>query len=130
MRSQGRKPDVPDKHRLLLGCRNSCRRVGAIVLGRTRHAAEGTLCLIRLRRRVLSAAILVLALFAAPVPAYAEDTIKIAYTDPMSGPFGQVGQQTLQQMQYILDKINAKGGRSVGSSSWSFSTTRCSHPRS
>ena len=43
-------------------------------------------------------------------PALAQGTIKIAYTDPLSGPFAQVGDANLKQMQYILDYINAKGG--------------------
>ena len=43
-------------------------------------------------------------------PVMAEGTIKIAYTDPLSGPFAQVGDANLKQMQYILDYINAKGG--------------------
>jgi branched-chain amino acid transport system substrate-binding protein len=48
---------------------------------------------------------------AALVPAAeAAETIKIAYTDPLSGPFAQVGDQNLKQMQYIIDYINAKGG--------------------
>jgi branched-chain amino acid transport system substrate-binding protein len=37
-------------------------------------------------------------------------TIKVAYTDPLSGPFAQVGDANLKQMQYIIDHINAKGG--------------------
>jgi branched-chain amino acid transport system substrate-binding protein len=43
-------------------------------------------------------------------PAMAQGTIKIAYTDPLSGPFAQVGDANLKQMQYILDYINSKGG--------------------
>ena len=43
-------------------------------------------------------------------PARAEDTIKVAYTDPLSGPFAQVGDANLKQMQYIIDYINSKGG--------------------
>jgi len=43
-------------------------------------------------------------------PALADDTIKVAYTDPLSGPFAQVGDANLKQMQYIIDYINAKGG--------------------
>src|SRR5262245_55101363 len=39
-----------------------------------------------------------------------EDTIKLAYTDPLSDPVAQVGDANLKQMQYILDFINAKGG--------------------
>ena len=43
-------------------------------------------------------------------PAFAQGTIKIAYTDPLSGPFAQVGDANLKQMNYILDYINSKGG--------------------
>ena len=42
--------------------------------------------------------------------AQAAETIKIAYTDPLSGPFAQVGDQNLKQMQFIIDYINSKGG--------------------
>ena len=52
-----------------------------------------------------------LALVSASIaPAFAQGTIKIAYTDPLSGPFAQVGDANLKQMNYILDYINAKGG--------------------
>jgi branched-chain amino acid transport system substrate-binding protein len=51
-----------------------------------------------------------LALSVAPAAVFAQDTIKIAYTDPLSGPFAQVGDANLKQFQYILDFINAKGG--------------------
>lgn len=44
------------------------------------------------------------------ISAQAAETIKIAYTDPLSGPFAQVGDQNLAQMQYIIDYINSKGG--------------------
>jgi branched-chain amino acid transport system substrate-binding protein len=42
--------------------------------------------------------------------AHAQGTIKIMYTDPLSGPFAQVGDQNLQQFKYILDYINGRGG--------------------
>ena len=42
--------------------------------------------------------------------AYAQGTIKIMYTDPLSGPFAQVGDQNLQQFKYIIDYINGRGG--------------------
>jgi branched-chain amino acid transport system substrate-binding protein len=42
--------------------------------------------------------------------ARAADSIKIAYTDPLSGPFAEVGDQNLKQMQYIIDYINPRGG--------------------
>jgi len=50
------------------------------------------------------------ALAALATPALAQPTIKIAYTDPLSGPFAQVGDANLKQMQYVIDFINAKGG--------------------
>ena len=40
----------------------------------------------------------------------AQQTIKVAYTDPLSGPFAQVGDANMKQMQYIIDYINSKGG--------------------
>lgn len=40
----------------------------------------------------------------------AQPTIKIAYTDPLSGPFAQVGDANLKQFNYILDHINSTGG--------------------
>ena len=42
--------------------------------------------------------------------AAAQATIKIAYTDPLSGPFAQVGDANLKMMNYIIDFINSKGG--------------------
>ncbi|HYM01421.1 MAG TPA: branched-chain amino acid ABC transporter substrate-binding protein [Stellaceae bacterium] len=55
--------------------------------------------------------LLVAIVFAATgLDARAADTIKIAYTDPLSGPFAEVGDQNLKQMQYIIDYINAHGG--------------------
>lgn len=61
-------------------------------------------------RRIILVLGLALAACLSALVARAEDTIKIAYTDPFSGPFAQVGQQNLQQMQYIVDFINSKGG--------------------
>src|SRR5207248_2929649 len=59
----------------------------------TRCATAGGPPFIRAVRQILSVTSLALALSAATSFAYAEDTIKIAYTDPMSGPFAQAGQQ-------------------------------------
>jgi len=39
-----------------------------------------------------------------------QGAIKIMYTDPLSGPFAQVGDQNLQQFKYIIDYINGRGG--------------------
>ena len=42
--------------------------------------------------------------------AYAADTLKIAYIDPLSGGGASVGEVGLRHFQYIADQINAKGG--------------------
>ncbi|MBC3906059.1 branched-chain amino acid ABC transporter substrate-binding protein [Undibacterium sp. NL8W] len=42
------------------------------------------------------------------VPTVMADTIKIAYIDPLSGPFAPVGQNILNSYQYIADKANAE----------------------
>lgn len=42
--------------------------------------------------------------------AYAADTIKLAYIDPLSGPFGNVGDAGQKHFQYMADLINARGG--------------------
>jgi branched-chain amino acid transport system substrate-binding protein len=59
---------------------------------------------------LLAAAGILVAGTVAAGSAYAQATIKIGYTDPLSGPFAQVGDQNLKQMQYIIDYINDKGG--------------------
>jgi branched-chain amino acid transport system substrate-binding protein len=43
-------------------------------------------------------------------PALAQDTIKIAYVDPLSGPFASGGDEFLKVFGYILAKVNADGG--------------------
>jgi branched-chain amino acid transport system substrate-binding protein len=43
-------------------------------------------------------------------PASAEDTIKIGYVDPFSGPFASGGDEFLKVFGYILQKVNAQGG--------------------
>ena len=42
--------------------------------------------------------------------AQAQDTFKIAYIDPLSGPFANVGELMLTHTQYAIEDINAKGG--------------------
>jgi branched-chain amino acid transport system substrate-binding protein len=39
-----------------------------------------------------------------------QQTYKIAYIDPLSGPFANVGELMLMHTQYAVDDINAKGG--------------------
>src|SRR6195952_5632744 len=43
-------------------------------------------------------------------PASAEDTIKVGYVDPFSGPFASGGDEFLKVFAFILEKANAKGG--------------------
>ena len=40
----------------------------------------------------------------------AEDTIKIAYVDPLSGGMASIGEVGLKTFQYLADDLNAKGG--------------------
>ena len=58
----------------------------------------------------ISASLAIVLALALGSQASAQQTIKVAYTDPLSGPFAQVGDANLKQMQYIIDYINAKGG--------------------
>src|SRR6195952_1067831 len=43
-------------------------------------------------------------------PVLAEDTIKLAYTDPFSGPFASGGDEFLKNFQAIIARKNAAGG--------------------
>jgi branched-chain amino acid transport system substrate-binding protein len=43
-------------------------------------------------------------------PALAQETIKVAYIDPLSGPFASGGDEFLKVFGYILAKVNADGG--------------------
>jgi len=44
------------------------------------------------------------------VPAFADDTIKIGYIDPLSGGGASIGEVGLKTFQYLADQINAAGG--------------------
>ncbi|MBU1193358.1 MAG: branched-chain amino acid ABC transporter substrate-binding protein [Proteobacteria bacterium] len=46
----------------------------------------------------------------AAASAMASDTVKIAYIDPLSGPFAAVGDSGYRHFQYNAELINAKGG--------------------
>ena len=52
----------------------------------------------------------VAAAMAVATQAYAQDTIKIAYIDPLSGPGATVGEVGLKTFQFLADELNAKGG--------------------
>ncbi|MBL4739876.1 MAG: hypothetical protein JKY12_02725 [Sneathiella sp.] len=54
-----------------------------------------------------SAAFATLSVFSAQ----AAETIKIAFVDPLSGPFASTGSSGLQQFRYAVDElVNKKGG--------------------
>ena len=44
------------------------------------------------------------------VPAFAEETVKIGYIDPLSGGGASVGEIGLKTFQYLADELNANGG--------------------
>ena len=43
-------------------------------------------------------------------PAFAQDTVRIAYIDPLSGGGASIGEVGVKTFQFIADEINAKGG--------------------
>src|SRR5262245_57642956 len=43
-------------------------------------------------------------------PAAAQDTVRIAYIDPLSGGGASIGEVGLKTFQFLADEINAKGG--------------------
>ena len=51
----------------------------------------------------------VLAIFSLQT-ASAQNTIRLGYTEILSGPFANVGDQGLKTIQFVVDGINAKGG--------------------
>ena len=57
------------------------------------------------RLRPLAAALALCA-----ISTHAQETFKIAYIDPLSGPFANVGELMLTHTQYAIEDINAKGG--------------------
>ena len=64
-----------------------------------------------MKRSILLSGVSMLAAgFLMSAGALAQDVIKIGYTDPLAGPFAQVGDQNLKQFQYVIDYINSKGG--------------------
>ncbi len=59
-----------------------------------------------IRRTALAAGVL----FAVSGAALAQDTVKIAYIDPLSGAFANVGDAGLKHFQGVAEELNAKGG--------------------
>lgn len=60
-------------------------------------------------RRALSAAAFAAAASLAAFGAHAE-TIRVAYIDPLSGPFANTGAQGLAEFQFYAEQLNRKGG--------------------
>jgi branched-chain amino acid transport system substrate-binding protein len=54
-----------------------------------------------------------LALAASMVCAQSGQTVKIAFIDPLSGPFANVGQNQLKSWQFTAEKFNAKNAAGV-----------------
>jgi len=60
--------------------------------------------------RLLCYSVAILGLLFSGRPVLAEDTIKLAYTDPFSGPFASGGDEFLKAFQFIIARKNAAGG--------------------
>jgi branched-chain amino acid transport system substrate-binding protein len=63
-----------------------------------------------MRFRLLAAAAVASASLLGADRSFAQDTIKIAYIDPLSGPGATVGEVGLKTLQFLADELNAKGG--------------------
>jgi branched-chain amino acid transport system substrate-binding protein len=63
-----------------------------------------------MRKRLATAAVAVLMAATGTLTAAAQDTIKIGYIDPLSGPGATVGEIGLKTFQFLADELNAKGG--------------------
>jgi len=61
-------------------------------------------------RNALRVCLILPALCLVPVCASAQDTVKIAYIDPLSGGGASIGEVGLKTFQFLADEINAKGG--------------------
>jgi len=60
-------------------------------------------------QRMIGAAALAAAVALISFAAQAQ-TVKVAYIDPLSGPFANVGEQGLAEFRFAADRINARGG--------------------
>src|SRR6202042_3282975 len=60
--------------------------------------------------RLFCCSFAILGLLIAGRPVLAEETIKLAYTDPFSGPLASGGDEFLKNFQYIIARKNAAGG--------------------
>jgi branched-chain amino acid transport system substrate-binding protein len=51
-----------------------------------------------------------LLLTACSASGFAAEPVKIAFIDPLSGPFANVGEMEVRAYQYAIDQVNARGG--------------------
>ncbi len=58
--------------------------------------------------RALRSLAVAAALTAASFAANAQEVLRIAYIDPLSGPFADVGEAGLKQFQYLADQVNKR----------------------
>ena len=42
--------------------------------------------------------------------AAAAQSVRIAFIDPLSGPFANIGEMEVRAFQYAIDQVNARGG--------------------
>ncbi|HEY1720626.1 MAG TPA: branched-chain amino acid ABC transporter substrate-binding protein [Magnetospirillaceae bacterium] len=63
-----------------------------------------------MRKGLISTTLGLSMLTAVALPAAAEGTLKIAYIDPLSGGGASIGQLGLNQLKFIAEDVNAKGG--------------------
>jgi len=75
-------------------------------------------------KSVLVLAVIVALLAGLASSATPADPIRIAYIDPLSGPFAATGENGLNQFKYATDGINKAGGVPAASSRSCRSTTR------
>ncbi len=61
-----------------------------------------------MKRQLITPVALAMTLLAGT--AQAQQTFKLAYIDPLSGPFANVGELMLSHVQYGVGEVNAKGG--------------------
>jgi branched-chain amino acid transport system substrate-binding protein len=76
------------------------------------HFLEETEIAMPLNRRTL-AALAAAALLSGPALAQKGETVKIAFMDPLSGPFANVGQNQLKGWQFVAEHLNKKNAAGV-----------------
>jgi branched-chain amino acid transport system substrate-binding protein len=59
-------------------------------------------------QRMLGAAAFAAAMTLVSIPAHAQ-TVRVAYIDPLSGPFANVGEQGLAEFRFTVERINQSG---------------------